>query len=264
VHAFFHNNIEHLEKQIMKYGPGVVAVDSVYSTTGTVCPLVELVEICERYDCIIVVDESHSLGTHGPMGAGLVVEHGLEDKVHFRTASLAKAFAGRAGVITCTNRFYDYFKFHALPAIFSSTLLQHELAALEKTLDVVMAADDRRERLMTKSAYLRDGLEAVGYYLLGTETQIIPLEAGEEWRTMQLRDALEERDVFGAVFCAPATSLNRSMVRLSLNADLEQDQLDNIIEACDAIKDQVNYQLWPSKRKEMSRRRSRARLTSVE
>ena len=94
--AFRHNDPAHLARTIAKHGPGVVVVDSVYSTTGALCPLVEIVEVAEQGTCMILVDESHSLGTHGPQGAGLCAALGLSERVHFITASLAKAFAGRA------------------------------------------------------------------------------------------------------------------------------------------------------------------------
>ncbi|HLX01152.1 MAG TPA: aminotransferase class I/II-fold pyridoxal phosphate-dependent enzyme, partial [Trinickia sp.] len=96
--AFSHNDVDHLERQIRRHGPGVIVVDSIYSTNGSLCPLTDVVDIGTAMGCVLVVDESHSLGTHGPGGAGLVVELGLTDRVHFRTASLAKAFAGRAGL----------------------------------------------------------------------------------------------------------------------------------------------------------------------
>jgi len=88
---FYHNDPEYLERQILKYGPGVIVVDSIYSTNGSICPLQEIADIAGAQGCILVVDESHSLGTHGEQGEGLVVSMGLTEKVHFRTASLAKA-----------------------------------------------------------------------------------------------------------------------------------------------------------------------------
>jgi CAI-1 autoinducer synthase len=151
----FHNEVEHLERQILRHGPGVVVVDSIYSTTGSIAPLREIVEICEAQGCILVADESHSLGTHGPNGEGLVVELGLAERVHFRTASLAKAFAGRAGFVTCSRRFADYFKSESNPAIFSSTLLPHDIHGLAATLGVIRQEGWRRERLRANAAYLR-------------------------------------------------------------------------------------------------------------
>jgi CAI-1 autoinducer synthase len=103
--AFRHNDPSHLARVIAKNGPGIVVVDSVYSTTGALCPLEDMVDIAEQGNCMILVDESHSLGTHGPSGAGLCAALGLSDRVHFITASLAKAFAGRAGFFRACQKF---------------------------------------------------------------------------------------------------------------------------------------------------------------
>ena len=101
---------------------------------------------------ILIVDESHSLGTHGPRGAGIVAGMGLEDRVHFRTASLAKAFAGRAGFITCSSKFKGYFLSASRPAIFSSCLLEHELAWFDAALDLIAAADAAPRRAARQRA----------------------------------------------------------------------------------------------------------------
>lgn len=253
-YPFLHNNMSHLNKQIQRYGKGVVVVDSVYSVQGSICPLKELVEVAERHGCVIVVDESHSLGTHGGRGEGLVASLGLSERVHFRTASLAKAFAGRAGVITCAHGFYDYFRSNALPAIFSSTLLLHEIVALQKTLDIIMSADDRRNRLVYNSNYLREGLSNLGYNVDSSESQIISLEAGAESDTMILRDALECRGVFGAVFCAPATAKNRSVIRFSIHSALSDEALDKIIDVAEDIMPEVKAWDWPSSRRKSNRK----------
>nr|WKF59097.1 CAI-1 autoinducer synthase [Paraburkholderia busanensis] len=261
--AFRHNDATHLEQQIARHGQGVVLVDSVYSTDGSVCPLVEFADVCDRTGCVFVVDESHSLGTHGPRGAGLVVELGLESRVAFRTASLAKAFAGRAGFITCAADFQEYFKFESNPAIFSSTLLPHEIAGLDATLSVIENADDRRATLSANAAWLRERLTELGYNLNGSETQIIALEAGTEQRTIILRDALEARGIFGSVFCAPATARNRALIRLSIHAALTHAQVERIATVCRDIRDEVELDKWASTRRlgdELSpRRRGRER-----
>lgn len=245
---FRHNDVDHLERQIRRHGQGIVVVDSVYSTTGSVTPLAEIVEIGRRYGCVLVVDESHSLGTHGPEGAGLVAACGLTEQVHFRTASLAKAFAGRAGLITCSRRFAEYFRCTARPAIFSSTLLPHEVAGLQAALRVIRREDWRRQRLHCNANYLRDELNRLGYNL-ESKSQIISLESGLEPRTIVLRDALESRGIFGSVFCAPATTANRSLMRFSVNATLSSAQLQRIVEACAVIREEVDLASWASTRR---------------
>ena len=227
-HPFRHNDPGHLGRLIARHGPGVVVVDSVYSTTGAVCPLEAMVGVAEQHGCMILVDESHSLGTHGPQGAGLCVQLGLSHRVHFITASLAKAFAGRAGFMTVPAEFRNYVLSTSYPNMFSSCLLPHEVAALAATLEVIRQADRARERLMHNTRRLRTRLAGLGYPVQQGTEQIIALEAGTEPATMVLRDLLEERGVFGAVFCAPATSRNRTMVRLTLHAGLAEAELDHV------------------------------------
>lgn len=243
---FRHNDVSHLENLIRKKGPGLVVVDSVYSTNGSVCPLLELVNMAHGMGCTLLVDESHSLGTHGPQGKGMVVEYGLEDKVMFITASLAKAFAGRAGLIACPKGFPDFFKCTSKPSIFSSTMLPYEVAGLQKTLELVINADDRRQQLHKNTVYLQKQLAALGYNIEDSQAQIIALESGSEWETIRLRDALESRGIFGSVFCAPATAKTRALVRFSINAGLSELELHRIVRACREIVDELDVANWKS------------------
>lgn len=246
---FRHNSASHLASLIKRNGPGIVAIDSVYSTNGSVAPVQEIVDLAHRAGCVMIVDESHSLGTHGWQGSGMVAGLGLQDKVHFVTASLAKAFAGRAGLIACSRRLREFIKYHSFPAIFSSALLPPDIAALDKTLDLIKAADEQRRRLFENTEYLRSHLAGLGYNVDISKAQIIALEAGPEHRTIVLRDALEANGVFGSVFCAPATAANRSLIRLSMNAGLTRGELDHVIKVCRDIRDEVDLANWPSTRR---------------
>jgi len=247
--SFLHNDMQHLRKQLARHGRGLIAVDALYSTNGSLAPLRELVEIAEAHGCLLIVDESHSLGTHGPRGAGLVAAQGLSGRVHFRTASLAKAFAGRAGFITCSSKFKGYFLSESRPAIFSSCLLGHELAWFDAAIDFVAAADDRRAALHAISLELREDLGALGYNVGEGSEQIIALEPGPEPKTLALRKLLETHGIYGAMFCAPATAKNRSLVRLTLNSGLDGSQLARIVQACEDIRSQVDLESWSSTRR---------------
>ena len=247
--SFRHNDLEHLQRQVARHGRGVIAVDALYSTNGSVAPLPALAELAWATGCVLIVDESHSLGTHGPRGAGLVAALGLQDRVHFRTASLAKAFAGRAGIVTCSSKFKGYFLSESRPAIFSSCLLRHELAWFDAAIDFVAAADERRVALHIKACALREELGALGYNVSDGTEQIIALEAGPEPKTLALRKLLEARGVVGAMFCAPATPKNRSLVRLTLNSGLDRTQMRRIVEACDDIRSLADVEGWTSTRR---------------
>jgi len=248
-YGFRHNDPAHLARLIASNGPGIVVVDSVYSTTGSLCPLVEIVEVAEQHGCMMLVDESHSLGTHGPKGAGLCAALGLSERVHFITASLAKAFAGRAGFFTAPAHMRYYILCSSFPNIFSSSLLPHEIAGLAATLEVVRQSDAARARLMVHTRRLRSALSELGYPIHQGSEQIIALEVGMECDTMVLRDRLEERDVFSAMFCAPATSSKRAMMRLTLNAGLMDSELDHVEAAVREIAPLVKPWDWPIARR---------------
>jgi CAI-1 autoinducer synthase len=248
-YAFRHNDVGHLQRLIEKHGPGLVIVDSVYSTTGSVAPLVEMVDVSEAGRCMILVDESHSLGTHGPAGAGLCMELGLSSRVHFITASLAKAFAGRAGYFNIPAGLRNYILSTSFNNIFSSCLLPHEVAALSATLDVIKESASQRERLRAVTKRTRGALLEMGFPIQNGTEQIISLEAGTESDTLVLRDHLEERDVFGAVFCAPATARNRAMVRLTLHSSLTDAELDHVEAVAREIAPLVKPWEWPIARR---------------
>ncbi|QQX87774.1 quorum-sensing autoinducer CAI-1 synthase [Cupriavidus necator] len=249
-----HNDCEHVRRQLERFGPGVIMVDSVYSTTGSVAPLEDYVALAEASGCVLVVDESHSLGTHGPSGGGLVRALGLSERVHFRTASLAKAFAGRAGYVACSTDFKDFFAVESRPAIFSSGLLRHEVAWFDAVTDFVATADERRARLHAITRDTRAAIAELGYNISEGSEQIIGLEAGTEPQVKVLRDALQSRGIFGAVFCAPATPKNRALMRLTLHAKLAANEIDRLVGVLASIRDEVRLDEWSSTRR--ARRKS--------
>jgi CAI-1 autoinducer synthase len=186
-----------------------------------------------------LLDESHAVGVRGPSGVGLAAELGLVDRVHFRTFSLSKAFVGRGGIVAGPSRLLEYFRFVARPSVFSSAVLLHEIAAFEAALEIIRRDEWRREALRRKSDYLRQGLAAAGWPVPSNDAPIIALVGGAEERTLRLREALEARSVFGSVFCAPSTPRNRSLVRLTVNMVLSENDLDRVIDACKAARGEV-------------------------
>jgi CAI-1 autoinducer synthase len=248
-YPFRHNDPEHLRRVATRHGPGIVVVDSVYSTTGALCPLQEMLDVSNATGCMIVVDESHSLGTHGPDGAGLCAELGLSNQVHFITTSLAKTFAGRAGFFSMPAAMRYYLLVNSYPTIFSSCLLPHEIAGLDATLKVIKRSEARRQRLRALTCQFREQLTSLGYPVHQGTEQIIALEAGSEPATMALRDLLEERNVFGAVFCAPATSKNRTMVRLTVSSALTDAEMDYAIDVLAEVAPIARPWDWPIARR---------------
>ena len=249
---FRHNDPQSLDRMLAQHGPGLVAVDALYSTDGDIAPLDELVEVCERHGAALIVDETHSFGTQGPNGAGLVVAAGLAERVHFRTVGLSKAVASRGGLVVSSRRNIEYFRYEALPTIFSTSVMQHEVAGFDAVLDIFEKEDWRRDKLHANHAYLKQGLDALGYNMSASKSQIIGLEAGDIRQTTALRDALEKRGVFGAIFFPPATPDKRCIIRFTVNCGLSRRELDRIIEVCDEIRAEVGMAEWRSTKRRLA------------
>ncbi|NSL18833.1 quorum-sensing autoinducer synthase [Tatlockia micdadei] len=239
---FRHNSIHSLRKRLERYGSGIIAVDSIYSTTGTISPLFEYIRLAKEFDCVLIVDESHSLGTHGPQGCGLVAELGLSDQVDIVTASLAKAISGRGGIIAANNDLIELIRNTSLPIIFSSALVPHDLAGFSASLSIIAKEEWRRSKLHDNALFLQNHLLDLGFYLGESDSQIIPLITGSEANTIWLRNELEKEDIYGAVFCAPATPKNNALIRLSISANHSQENLMKVVD-CLAKLDRKKHQL---------------------
>ena len=174
---------------------------------------------------------------------------GLADRVHFRTVGLSKAVASRGGVVVGSARNMEFFRYEAYPMIFSTSVLGHEVAGFEAALDIIETEEWRRTRLHRNHAVLRAGLDDLGYNVDNCDTQILSLEAGLEADVKRLRDALEENDVFGSVFCAPATPKKRALVRFTVNASLTDEQIQHVLSACARIRTEVGMAGWASTRR---------------
>lgn len=242
--AFVHNSVADLEKRVARHGPGVILIDSVYSATGAVAPLREFAEFALINDCVLVVDESHSLGTHGPMGTGMVVGLELEGLVHYRTASLAKAFCGPGGIIAGESELLEMLRFEGAPQVFSSAALPCNAAGFLRALAIVRTADQRRERLVANASRLRDGLRKLGLRLGNSESQIMSIYPGLEKTTVAVKSYLEERGVFGSVFAWPATPRKRSLIRFSVRQDHTPDDIDHVVDVCAGLGKRFAISEW--------------------
>ena len=238
-HAFAHNDARSATRKIQRHGPGVIVVDSVYSTNGSLCPLPDYISLAQALDCALVVDESHAVGTHGPQGRGVVNDMGLTGQVDFMTVSLSKAFAGRAGLITCPTDFKDYFLLESHPTIFSTAIMAHDLRWLSNAIPVVSSADSKRQRVHANAAYIRTALDELGYHVSSGTEQIIAVEVGSEQSVQLLQTRLQQQGIFGSVFCYPATGRNKALIRLTVHSQLTEPDLERVVEAFRAAAEEL-------------------------
>ncbi|KAL3472248.1 pyridoxal phosphate-dependent transferase [Aspergillus californicus] len=234
VHVFLPNNAADLEKKIQENGPGLILIESVYSTSGSFAPLEEIVTIKKKHNCLIVVDESHSLGLYGSEGRGLLYDKGLVSDVEYVTASLAKAFATRAGIVFTNHT--TYAKENAFPFIFSSGLVQNDIVRIRAIWEVIKPADDRRARLMRISAFLREELSKFrGIQVVNSESAPCPIigvfVGGDEETLVRFHRFLSKKGILAAPFIAPATSKKFPVLRFSLHCDITIEQGAAIVRA---------------------------------
>ncbi|WP_262689487.1 alpha-hydroxyketone-type quorum-sensing autoinducer synthase [Kordiimonas aestuarii] len=243
---FRHNNAEDLKRKIRRYGPGLVIVDSLYSTNGNLCPLGDFVDVAEEGGCAIIVDETHSFGCHGLAGAGITAALGLTDRVHFRTMGLSKAIAARGGVIVGSARNMEYLRYEARPMIFSTSVLGYEIAGFNAALDIIAAEPWRQAKLHANHRYLRTGLLALGYDVRAADSQIISIITGGLENTVAFRRYLDQHGLMGSVFCPPATPDNKMLLRLTVNASLQSSELQYALDVCESAVRDLDMRGWPS------------------
>jgi len=227
-----------LEANICKYGPGVICVESVYSTTGTIAPLIEIVRIKQEHGCVLVVDESHSLGIVGAEGRGCVNALHLLDGVDFVTASLAKAFATRAGVVFGRHS-TDFVRENSLVYIFSSALMHNDIVRIRAVWDIIRTADHRRDQLLQATRQLRSSLATVAPLIPVQEVSspdgvimasaLICLRTRDEEEMTQLHQHLSAHGILAAPFFAPTTSRKQPIVRLTVHSHITPEDIAKVV-----------------------------------
>ncbi len=237
VHPFQHNDPCHLENLVKSLGAGVIVISSIYPGDGSIAPLRDIAGVAARRGCELAVDESHSIGVFGRHGEGLVSALGLADKVNYRLFSLSKAMGTRAGMVAGPARIVDFFRYESRPAIFSSAVLQFEIAGLAAALDIVQEEDWRRDRLHSNTAALRTGLRDAGFKITAKGSQLIQIFDGPPTEAQLLFTDLEECNLLTSVIPTAAGPSQKTFVRLAANSALNVNDIDRVIEICAAARE---------------------------
>ena len=226
-----HNDPAFLEARIRRDGPGVVCIDSFYSTTGAVCDLLAYVEICERTGSVLVLDEAHSLAMTGPGAGGLAVELGLADRVHFRTASFSKGLGGHGGCIATNRHLAWYLTHRTRSVIFSSSVLPCDSAAHRAAFAIARAEPGLARNCMETAEALRTGLRAHGIDPGASSCQIVSIAFPSVVATCRAYGLLRDRHVLSAAFTPPAAPAGTGLLRFSTHAHLRLDEVEHTVEA---------------------------------
>jgi len=217
---FPHRDLDRLEALLQKADAGrrLIVTDSVFSVDGDLASLKDLVELKDRYGACLMVDEAHATGVLGHRGAGLAAALGLTQRVEVHMGTLSKAMGSLGGFVAGDRRLIDFLHNRARSFIYSTALPPPVLGAIAAALDIVTQEPERRRYLLTEAERFRHTLTQAGFDILGSETQIVPVLAGDNARTLRLAARLRQRGVMAVALRPPTVPPGRSRVRFSLSA----------------------------------------------
>jgi CAI-1 autoinducer synthase len=228
-HVFVrHNDPDHLDKRIGVFGPGVICIDALYSTDGSIPDLPRYLEIAERRDCVLVLDEAHSFGILGADGGGLAVAAGVAERVHFRTVSLSKALGGHGGLVAGSGPMIRALKTRMRSVVFSSATSAVLAAGHCAALELVIRERDRSDHCLQMGRRLAAHLEEAGLDTRGSASHIVSVFFESEEAACQLYGRLRDRKILTSVFVYPAVAQGSALVRFSVYADLTAADIDYV------------------------------------
>ena len=229
-----HTDFETLERQLAAVPAGagkLIATDGVFSMEGDIVDLPRLVEIAERHDAEILVDDAHAIGVLGPTGAGTAEHFGLQDRVGLVTATFSKSLASIGGVIGGSESVIHYLKHHARALIFSASMPPASVAAVLAALDVLVGEPERREALWRNTRLMQAALRELGYDTAGSVTPIIPVVIGQIDETLAFWKALFDEGVYTNPVLPPAVPDNSCRLRISMMATHTEEHVERVRDA---------------------------------
>jgi len=209
----------------------LVVTDSVFSMDGDIAPLSAICDVADEYGAWLLVDEAHATGLFGEGGGGVVQREGLSDRVDVQLGTLSKALASQGGYIAGDETLIEYLLNAARSFVFSTGLAPPSAAAAREALRIARETD-RATELWDTVATLRDGLETMGYEVLG-ETQILPVVVGDREDALELADRLRDHGVVAPAIRPPTVPEGTSRIRV---APMATHTADDIAQCLDAFR----------------------------
>jgi 8-amino-7-oxononanoate synthase len=231
------NQPDQLEKYLAddKYNRRFLVTESVFSMDGDTANLAELVELKNKYNAILIVDEAHSLGCFGKTGAGLCEQEGLLEQVDIIVAPLGKAVAASGGIIAGPKVVKDYLINKARPFIYTTAPSPVIAAAALKSLEIIQTEPNRRKRLQDNAAFLRKNFTEMGLDIGNSTTQIIPVILGDSAKALEVSQKLFDTGYFISAIRPPTVPPGTSRLRVSVQTDHTQEQLERFCGALSKV-----------------------------
>ncbi|HEU4341648.1 MAG TPA: 8-amino-7-oxononanoate synthase [Candidatus Binatia bacterium] len=219
--VYGHCDLDRLERGL-RDSPGknrkLIVTESLFSMDGDEAPLVEIVELAEKYGAVVMVDEAHATGVFEPNGAGMVAKLGIGDRVLVQMGTLGKALGGFGAYVAGSHSLREMLINRCRSFIFTTSLPPAVMAMAIAAIDLVAKEPERRQALRNNSELLRAGLKSLGYSLGTSRSQILPLMIGDAAECMKLSDDLLQRGVFAQGIRPPTVPPGTSRLRITLMA----------------------------------------------
>ena len=228
-----HNDMESLEQKLKFCNPSsmkLIVVDGIFSMEGDIVRLPEIVELAQKYNADIMVDDAHALGVIGEQGRGTASHFGLTDKVSLIMGTFSKSFGSLGGFIAGSNIVIDFLKHNARSLIFSASMPPSNIASVSKAIDIMLSEPERIQHLWDVSDYARRQFRDRGFETGHSETPIIPLFVHDVEKALRLSVSLVDDGVFVTPVIPPAVPPTDSMIRFALMATHTFGQVDFAVE----------------------------------
>ena len=233
-----------LEVQLQASGDArrrLIATDGVFSMDGYVAPLREICALAERYDAMVMVDDSHAVGFVGAGGRGTPELHGVMDKIDVLTGTLGKALGGASGGYTSGRKeIIDLLRQRSRPYLFSNSVSPSVVGASLKVLELLESGDELRARLRENTALFRQRMTGLGFDILPGDHPIVPVMIGDAARAAQLADRLLAKGIYVIGFSYPVVPVGKARIRTQVSAAHTQEDLETAATAFAQARDELD------------------------
>ena len=215
----------------------LITTDGVFSMDGYVAPLDAIVELAERYDALVMVDDSHAVGFVGPTGAGTPEIFGVQDRVDIVTGTLGKAMGGASGGYTAAHaEIVEMLRQRSRPYLFSNSLAPAIAAAGLATLDLLETSGELLQRLRENTAYFRSEMVARHFEIPESDHPIVPIMIGDAVAAAEMADRLLAEGIYVRAFSYPVVPRGKARIRTQMSAAHSRDDLDQAITAFEKVR----------------------------
>ena len=239
VFRFQHNDCQHLESFLKnkrnKFKNALIVTESIFSMDGDQAPLKELVELKEKYNCQIMVDEAHATGVFGQQGSGLVEQSGLTGRIDLIMGTFSKALAGFGAYLATSKIITDYLVNTCRSFIYSTALPSAVIAGNLASLKLIKDEPQRRKILLTRAEMFRAKLIKKGFCVKGA-SQIIPVILGDNLKVVEFAKKIQEKGYWVLPVRPPTVPVGQARLRISLNYCHQPEYLDKLIDVISEIR----------------------------